>query len=537
MNKILRKYWFQLLCTVFCIIISLFFFIKMQLAKAQLIDLALNEALLQNMAIIGFLLLYALFYEVFTYLYSVFQNRYTKRTTCYLQKSFFQRIFKYSMADFHELTEGALLAKFTNQINSLERDFFGPFAQLVQMLLQSVFIAITLFYLNFNIAIFCVFLFTGAVFVPKLMEKRVFEKAQEKMTGFEHHLEGFTDWIFSMELIQNFKISSVVKEKFHSSNTQYYHKESEFEREFSKSFSLSYLVTLLSRGLVVLYLSYLVFVRELSPGMFFSILSLAEGFARPMFWMSKRLQELISVRPILKSIDDFLNVEEETSEKTFLDPKKDLTIHFDQVSFGFDDKDLFHDLSMDFKPKGKYLIMGSSGSGKSTCFKLLLRHYPLRKGQIVINDVPVDEIANLYDLLTYTAQEATLFNESLEDNLSLFDQKKNHDFSLLDEFGLSSFHNAKYLESVIKEEGVNFSGGEKKRLSLVRSSLRKRPIMIFDEPLANLDPENVDRIENYLLQLDATVIIISHQFTPEKRKLFDKIYYFKEGICHEEIPL
>ena len=76
---------------------------------------------------------------------------------------------------------------------------------------------------------------------------------------------------------------------------------------------------------------------------------------------------------------------------------------------------------------------------------------------------------------------------------------------------------------------------KKKRIGIARAVLRKRPIMIFDEPFANIDYENMEKVKNIILGIkDATVIIISHIADNEIKKSFDRIYRFKNGGLHEE---
>ena len=87
--------------------------------------------------------------------------------------------------------------------------------------------------------------------------------------------------------------------------------------------------------------------------------------------------------------------------------------------------------------------------------------------------------------------------------------------------------NIESLDSMIKEGGANFSGGEKKRISLARALLRNTDILILDEPLANLDTATAEKIEDVLLAIEnKTILIVSHQFTQAKLYRFDKVIDF-----------
>ena len=94
--------------------------------------------------------------------------------------------------------------------------------------------------------------------------------------------------------------------------------------------------------------------------------------------------------------------------------------------------------------------------------------------------------------------------------------------AVLNSVGLSRLADA--LDEPVDENGGNFSGGEKKRICLARALLRDRPVLLLDEPLANLDPDTAQRIEDLLLSIpDKTMIVVSHQFTDSKLPRFDRV--------------
>ena len=92
---------------------------------------------------------------------------------------------------------------------------------------------------------------------------------------------------------------------------------------------------------------------------------------------------------------------------------------------------------------------------------------------------------------------------------------------------MEKFANRDTLDSVVEESGVNFSGGEKKRICLARALLRNTDLLILDEPLANLDSTTAERIEDLLLSIDnKTLLVVSHQFGSEKLSAFDEVVDF-----------
>jgi len=154
---------------------------------------------------------------------------------------------------------------------------------------------------------------------------------------------------------------------------------------------------------------------------------------------------------------------------------------------------------------------------------LLLGYYQAAEGDITVDGIP---LADPYGLITVVRQEAVLFRDTLRHNLTMYrdipDAKLRE---MLKSVGLERF--AGSLDTMVEENGGNFSGGEKKRICLARALLRDTDVLILDEPLANLDGETAERIEDLLLGIShKTILVVSHQFTEAKLSLFDEVVNF-----------
>ena len=154
---------------------------------------------------------------------------------------------------------------------------------------------------------------------------------------------------------------------------------------------------------------------------------------------------------------------------------------------------------------------------------LLLRYFDAAEGSIEIDGVPIAAYGSTYGLMTVVRQEAALFRDTLRSNLTLFQPIGDERLKeVLKCVGLARL--ADSLDDPVEENGSNFSGGEKKRLCLARALLRSTQVLLLDEPLANLDPDTAQRIEDLLLSIpDRTIIVVSHQFTEAKLHRFDQV--------------
>lgn len=269
---------------------------------------------------------------------------------------------------------------------------------------------------------------------------------------------------------------------------------------------------------------------DFSAGDFFIAVGMIDQLSYPIISLSYFIQDLVSVKPVNMSILEFIN-QESTKHGTIDIPKEEFEeILYKDISFGYEDHDnIINDLNMKFLRDKQYLLKGVSGSGKTTSVNLLLDYYRPSAGSVKINDIPVNKIKNLNQIITIMRQDAVLFEETLRNNITMYQEIPDEKvISLLSKVGLDRYANHDSLDMVIHEGGTNLSGGEKRRVTLARSIIRETPILILDEPLANLDEKNAKSIESQLLSIkDRTVIIISHQFSSENISKLDEVIEFK----------
>ena len=185
-------------------------------------------------------------------------------------------------------------------------------------------------------------------------------------------------------------------------------------------------------------------------------------------------------------------------------------------------------------------LVGHSGAGKSTILNLIPRFYDSNKGDIKIDEQSVynSTIFSLRQNISLVSQDTTLFDDTIQNNIAYANAKASQDdieeaarLSFAYEF-IEKLPN-KY-ETLIGENGIRLSGGEKQRLSIARAILKKSPIILLDEATSSLDAETEDKIQkavNFLTK-GRTTIVIAHRLSTILNS--DKIYVIDQGVVNGE---
>ena len=208
-------------------------------------------------------------------------------------------------------------------------------------------------------------------------------------------------------------------------------------------------------------------------------------------------------------------------------------INFDKVSFTYENNLILDNVSFDIKKNTLTAIVGKSGSGKSTIFRLLLRLYKLDKGNIYIDGTNIyDYSKEIYSSnVSISTQKPFIFNMSIRENLNLVDSNKEKQIEACKRVGIHDFIMSlpNGYNTILKEDATDISGGQKQLIALARTLLSKSEILLFDEVTASLDPNTANQVIKVLkdLKKDHTVIMITHK--PKLMKIADEILVIDKG--------
>lgn len=213
-------------------------------------------------------------------------------------------------------------------------------------------------------------------------------------------------------------------------------------------------------------------------------------------------------------------------------------IELEDVSFGYDEgKNVLRHISTQFRAGKSYAIVGASGSGKSTLLNLLMAGQAGYEGHIRFDGTELRDIQtdSLYDLVSLVQQNVFVFNATLRDNVTMFQPFPDEEVTRAMELsGLAELVKEKGEGYLCGENGSGLSGGEKQRLSIARSLLRKSPVLLMDEATAALDAQTASTVINAVLDLNGlTRIVVTHTLDEKVLRRYDAILTMKDGALLE----
>mgnify|MGYP001352439156 CR=1 FL=1 len=382
-----------------------------------------------------------------------------------------------------------------------------------------------MFLQNWKLALISIIMIPLASFFAKTLGKRmgkVTTEAQEK-SGF------LTTYL--VELFKNHKLIKIFQKEDYERNraseylAQLKEKNQKIQTVFVRMSPIMETLTGVMIAVLIFYSGILMSRGELEINNFFSFLAammLAYQPVRSLSTINMVVnQGLSAASRILPIVDQKNNIKNSPNAKPI--EIKNSNIKFENVVFAYNIEEgkTLDSINLEFEGGKMTSLVGHSGSGKSTIMSLIPRFYDLHSGNIFIDGQSIYEttIKSLRKQISMVSQETTLFDDTIKNNIKYAKEDATDDeiyevarLSYCEEF-INNLPDK--FETLIGENGVRLSGGEKQRLSIARAMMKKSSIILLDEATSSLDSETETKIQNALkiLTKDKTTIVIAHRLS------------------------
>ena len=382
-----------------------------------------------------------------------------------------------------------------------------------------------MFIQNWQLALISIVMIPLAGLSAKTLGKRV-----GKVTTEAQEKSGFLT-TYLVELFKNHKLIKIFqKENYENSRAnlhleQLKDKNKKIQVVYVRMSPIMETLTGIMIAFLIFYSGKLMSKNELDINNFFSFLAammLAYQPVRSLSTLNMVLNQGISAASrILPIIDNKNKIKDIESADTLNITQG--TINFKDVNFFYDKEEgkVLEKINLEFSGGKMTSLVGHSGSGKSTILNLIPRFYDVQSGDIQIDNQSIykAKIKSLRNNISLVSQETTLFDDTIKNNIKYAkDDASDQEIieaaklSYCDEF-INQFPD-KY-DTLIGENGVRLSGGEKQRISIARALMKKSPIILLDEATSSLDSETEFKIQEALsvLTKNRTTIVIAHRLS------------------------
>jgi ABC-type multidrug transport system fused ATPase/permease subunit len=439
---------------------------------------------------------------------------------------------------FHKKEQrGEILHKISRGAWTLQ-SMIETISDVLPQFLMLIFSVIAMLIIKWELGLILLFSFAIYALVTVKMMKKVMKARLKEHKVFEKQYGNVYDKLYNVFLVKNFVMEERERGRFFKSLVG---KTIPVVKDASqKSTKLSIIQGIIySISFVAVLGSAIFFLRhgQITPGefiMFFGYINLAFG----PFRFLARIYRLFKRSAV--AIRRFLRLKRMVPEtmKHGNDSIKNLKgeINFKDIIFEYiRGKEVLKEINLIIKPGQSVALVGKSGVGKTTLSELILGYYKPKKGKILLDGVDISKLSLKWmrEQIAIVPQDLNLFNDTLLNNLRYANQKATEK-QVIAAAKAASAHEfisklPKGYKSVVGEEGIKLSMGQRQRIAITMAFLKNPKILILDEPTAALDAESEKRVQEGIKRLikGKTTIIIAHRFSTVRN--VDKIVVLDKG--------
>ena len=461
-----------------------------------------------------------------------------------LRMDLHKKIISLPLPFFSEKRKGDLTARLTSDLVEIEWSIMSSLEMIFKDPLNIIIYLGTLIFISPQLTLFVIILFpiTGILIgIIGRSLKKSSDRGQNKMGDL---LSIIDENISGLRIIKAFNVEKYINHNFEKESNKYKAIMMKLLRKKDLSSPLSEFLSTIVMVIVMWFGGQLVLNNQSGLSaeefigyilIFSQIIPPAKSLTTSYYYIQKgsasaqRIYEVLDAENEINDIKNPIHIKQIESNITFKN-----------LSFQYKENEILKDINFSIG-KGKMVaLVGQSGSGKSTLADLMARFYEIKKGEILIDDNNIKNIAiaKLRSLMGIVSQESILFNDTILNNIRIgkLDATKEdvisaakvanaHDFIIETENGY---------QTNIGDRGNKLSGGQKQRLSIARAILKNPQILILDEATSSLDTESEKLVQEALEKLmhQRTSLVIAHRLSTIKNA--DEIIVLDKGVIAEQ---
>ncbi len=434
---------------------------------------------------------------------------------------------------------GKFIGNLMNDVNMIVNLISTAILNLFKDSLTLIGLLSVMFYQNWKLSLIAIIMIPLASIATKVLGKRMTKVVSEQMQRAGVLTSYLIEIFKNHKLIKIFQKESYERKRANDIIQTLKESSRKINIVFVRASPIMETLTGIMIGFIIFISAKLIMKDELQVGNFFSFLAammLAYQPVRSLATLNLTIQQgLAGARNVLPIIDNINLIKDELGSSEL--KIKNGKIKFSNVKFGYsgEDRQILNDLDLEIPGEKMTALVGHSGAGKSTILNLIPRFYNIDKGEIEIDGQSIykSTVYSLRKNISLVSQDTTLFDDTIKNNIAYANLDATH--GQIEEAAKLSFADEfinklpKKYDTLIGENGVRLSGGEKQRLSIARAILKKSPIILLDEATSSLDAETESKIQKAITYLTKgrTTVVIAHRLSTILNS--DKIYVIDMG--------
>ena len=467
-----------------------------------------------------------------------------------LRYRMFQHLQKLSLNFFSRTRTGDLMARSVNDMDSVRFAVGMGLVAVNDGIILGLSAIAFMLYINVKLTLIALIPMPAIIVASRFLTMHMHALFQQVQETFADLTERSRESISCIRIIQAYQLEKWEEERLKNMGNRYISENIQLGRTMAMFFPMMLLFTNLSLAIVLWLGGRMTILKGISIGDFVAFISYLNLLTWPMMalgWVTNLIQRgSVSMGRINSLLDEQPEIEDTGRRQPLTSIKGEIEVRKLSYRYPEEDRYILRDLSLRIDPGTTAVLVGRTGSGKTTLFRLLTRIIEPSANSILLENIPIQEwpLSALRSSVAIVPQDPFLFSDTVSNNLlfgrSGYDEEWIQtclsDAELLND--VNEFQQG--LETMVGEKGVTLSGGQRQRLALARALLDDPPVLILDNALSMVDAATERRILDRMaaLRRGKTNIWISHRVSTirkaERIFVLDQGYVVEQGT-HEEL--
>ena len=448
---------------------------------------------------------------------------------------------KLPMGYFTEGNIGKISSVLATDMVFIEENCMGVLSELVTFIISQGIMTVMMFVMDIRLGLLSLLVVAAFIVIGNLMLKTTMKHSVIKQEDSESLTEEVLDFAEGIGIIKSYNMLGEKSRRLTDEFEKSCKESIDFEVAYAPWARALYLTFGIGTALVLALCAYLFNTGRISDvymvgmalflfDMFVSIKSYYSQMARLTVTSASldRIEEVFAAKELDDGGKKTLRPASDSDNRAF-------EIEYDNVTFGYTEKDVLKNVSFSVKKGQMTALVGPSGGGKSTIASLLARFWDVKSGRILVRGEDIRDVSlgSLMDQVSMVFQRVYLFRDTIYNNIAISrpDAKREEVYEAAKKARCYDFimQLPDGFDTVIGEGGASLSGGEKQRISIARCILKDSPIVILDEATASVDADNERSIQEAISELcrDKTLLVIAHRLKTIKDA--DQILVVSDG--------